>query len=424
MKLLITNAQIFDPASKFHSKLQDVLIEDGRIAKVGKNLSAKQKLDIGGKLICPGFVDLFAHFNEPGFEQKEDIQSGIASALFSGFTDVCVIPNTDPVLETKSDINFVTSRSAKGVTLHPIAAVSLATEGENLTEILDLHHAGAIAFSDGVKPIWNSELLLKTLQYVARFGGLVITRPKDHHLSQFAQMHEGPVSTVLGMKGEPALSEEIAIKRDLDILRYAGGKIHFTQISTAGAVELVKGAKKEGLQVTCDVAIHQLMYTDQQLMTFDTNLKVDPPFRLERDRRALISGVKSGVIDAIVSGHQPQDMESKELEFDLSEFGICSLPTVYSNLLKLDVELPLELSVPRITSSPRKILGLDEVSIAEGFPARLAIFDPEVNWVFDAVTNPSKSSNSPQLGEELTGRCRGVINGEVVNMFEKSTLRV
>lgn len=417
MKLLLTNAQILDLNSPHHSKKSDILIENGMISGIGKNLSAKQKIDLKGRLVAPGLVDLFANFNEPGFEHKEDIHSGVQTALFSGFTDVCLIPNTIPVIETKSDIKFLKSRS-KEVTLHPIAAISEGTKGENLTEILDLNEAGAIAFSDGINPIWNSELLLKALQYVRKFKGLVINRAKDVHLSQFSQMHEGTVSTSLGLKGEPVLSEEISIKRDLDILRYAGGRMHFTHISSAKALELIREAKKEGLQVTCDVAIHQLLFTDQGLLTFDSNLKVDPPFRSEKDRKALINGVRSGVVDAIVSSHQPQDTESKDLEFDLAEYGICSMPTLFSNLVKLSGEIQLEVLIDRMTGGPRQILQLEQVKIEKGNKAKLAIFDLEKTWTFDLDSNPSKSHNSPQYGMNLKGQCTGVINGELVSLFK------
>lgn len=415
MKLLLKNALIFDPESKHHKTKADILIDEGMIKQVDQNLECNRSIDMDGKLVSPGLVDLFANFNEPGYEHKEDISSGIECAIFGGFTDVCLIPNTAPVIGTKSDVSFLRSRSDGRVDLYPIAAVSEGTNGENLTEILDLNNAGAVAFSDGLLPIWNSELLLKALQYVQKFNGLIINRAKDIHLSQFSQMHEGEASTSLGMKGEPSLSEEITIKRDLDILRYAGGRMHFTHLSTARAVELILAAKKEGLQVTCDVAIHQLMYVDQHLMAFDSNLKADPPFRAEEDRKALIKGLKTGVIDAITSSHQPQDVESKDLEFDLAASGICSLPTVISSLVKLADELPMEVSIQRFTTGPRRVLGLPAVKVEAGFPAKLAFIDETYEWKFDQSSNPSKSNNSPLFGQILRGKCVGTANGSTLN---------
>lgn len=415
MKLLLKNARIFDPSSIHHGEIRDILIEDGVIQQIGEDLAGQEIWDLESKMITPGFVDLFAHFNEPGFEHKEDISSGIEAALSGGFTDVCLIPNTHPVVETKSDVRYFISRSGKEIDLYPIGAVSEGARGENLTEILDLNQAGAIAFSDGLHPIWNAELLLKALQYVQKFDGLIIDRAKDIHLAQFSQMHEGEVSTSLGMKGEPALSEEIALKKSLDILKYAGGRMHFTHLSTAKGVDLIKNAKREGLRVTCDVAIHQLLYTDRNLMDFDANYKVDPPFRTERDRKALINGLKTGVIDAIVSSHQPQDVESKELEFDLADPGICSLPTVYSSLISIMDELPLDTSISKITAGPRKILNMPEVKIEVGNVVKLAVFDDKREWKLDASTNPSKSKNTPMYNTSLVGKCIGTINRTTIN---------
>lgn len=413
MKLHLSNAQIFDPASRHHLEVIDILIENGQISEIGKKVKSSKAIDLGGKLVVPGFVDLFSHFNEPGFEHKEDLASGIASAIFGGFTDVCLIPNTYPVIETKSDITFLKAKSGGSVDLHPIAAISEGTSGENLTEILDLEAAGAVAFSDGLQPVWNSELLLKALQYVQKFDGLVINRPKDIHLSQFSHMHEGNVSTSLGLKGEPSLSEEISIKRDLDILRYTGGRIHFSQISSAEGVDIIKAAKKEGLHVTCDVSIHHLVFTDKDLEGFDSNYKLDPPLRTTKDRRALIAGLKSGVIDAVVSSHQPQDTENKSLEFDLALAGICSLPTVLPVALSLTDELPFDLMVSKLTSGPRSVLGLEVVRIEKGGLAKLAVLDPGEKWLFNNRNNPSKSNNSPFFGRELTGKCKATINRSV-----------
>lgn len=412
MKILLKGSKILDKHSPFHLQQVDVLIENGEITDISKNISSKADHTFEGCTITPGLFDLNAHFTDPGSEHREDLYSGTRSASFSGFTDVCVIPNTDPVIESKSDVSFVKKASGNGVEFYPIGAISEGCKGENLTEILDLENAGAVAFSDGLHPIFNTELLLKALQYVQKFDGLIINHPKDVHLSQFAQMHEGKVSTILGMNGEPSISEEISIKRDLDILSYSGGRLHFSQISTAKGVELIKKAKKDGLSVTCDVAIHQLLYTDADLMDYDTNYKVDPPFRSEKDRKALLKGLETGVIDAIVSAHNPQDPESKDLEFDLSSPGICSLPTFMSNLLHLGSSLDLELLLEKVTTGPRSILKKEQVVIDQGSKARLAVINPELEWTFDHHSNPSKSINSPQFNTILKGKCVAVINGE------------
>ena len=412
MKLLLSNATILDPSSKYYQKKSDILVENGVISKVGKGLKAKNTIDCSGKLVFPGFVDMFAHFNDPGFEFKEDLASGSGVAISGGFTDVLLVPNNQPVTETKSDIEYLRTHSRYGVDLWPMAAVSVGTEGENLTEILDLHTAGARAFSDGIHGIWNTELLLKALQYVQKFDGLIINRPRDRHLSLHTHMHEGVVSTLMGVKGEPSISEELAVQRDLDILRYTGGRLHFSQISTQNTVRLIRKAKKEGLNVTCDVSIHHLIFTDEDIVEFDSNYKSDPPFRSEKDRRTLIKGLIEGTIDGIVSSHQPQDPENKELEFDLAAFGLIGMQTLYPSLVRLSEDIPFEILTTAITSNPRKILGLDPVTIDEGYPAKLTIADPKESWIFDQRSNRSKSVNSPFMNKEQVGRIEGIVNGE------------
>lgn len=414
MKLRLANATIFDPSSKFHLKKTDILVDGGTISHIG-NLSEGKQIDLKGKWVSAGWIDLFSNFSEPGHEHKEDIRSGVQCAVNGGFTDVCLIPNTDPPLETKGDVQFIKKLSNE-ISLYPLAAISEGTKGENLTEILDLQANGAIAFTDGINPIWNTELLLKALQYVQKFDGLVIQRPKDIGLSRNAQMHEGVISTSLGLDGEPSLSEEIIIQRDLEILKYAGGRLHFNQLSTKRAVDLVRKAKKSGLQVTCDVAISHLIYTENDLIDFDTNYKVDPPLRTEKDRKALIKGLNEDVIDAITTSHQPQDQESKQLEFDLADFGMISMQTIFPMLLKLQDELPIEVSIKKLTDGPRNILNLNPISVSEGSEAKLSVFDPKTEWIFDRTTNVSKSQNSPLIGEKLIGKSCGVINKSVVSL--------
>jgi len=288
-------------------------------------------------------------------------------------------------------------------------------KGENLTEILDLAAAGATSFSDGDSPVWNSELLLKALQYTSGHGIRVFQNPRDPHLSANTHMNEGISSTNLGLRGEPNLSEVLTIKRDLDILRYAGGRLHFSKISSKEAVELIQEGKNEGLDITADVAIHHLIFTDNSIKDFDSNYKTVPPFRTSQDRLALIDAVKSGVIDAICSNHRPQDLESKQLEFDLAEPGAISQQTFYSNLLSLTEVIPFETLVERVTNGPRKVLGMSQSIISEGMPAKLTVLDPERKWVLDQSSNLSKSRNSPFWDQELVGKVVGTINGTHCN---------
>ncbi len=410
MTILVKDSKILDKRSPFNGQSVDVFIENGEIRDIANELAVKADHTFERCVVAPGFCDMNAHFTEPGGEHREDLMSGLRSAAFSGFTDVCLLPNTEPVMQSKSAISFVKKASTNGVKLHPIGAVSEGCTGENLTEILDLENAGAIAFSDGLNTIDNAKLLLKALQYLQKFDGIVINKAKDLHLSQFAHMHEGNVSTLLGMNGEPSISEEIAIKRDLDILAYVGGRLHFSQVSTSGGISLVEQAKKRGLAVTCDVAIHQLLYTDEDLIGYDSNFKVEPPFRSVKDRQELIKGLQTGVIDAIVSAHHPLDPESKDLEFDLASPGICSLPTFLSNLLSLSSEIDLELLLDKVTIVPRSILGLKQLTLDIGQKANMAIIDPQAEWKFDLESNPSKSINSPQFNQVMKGKCLAIVN--------------
>ncbi len=416
MSLLLKNCLVSDPQSSYHSKKSNLFIESGIIQKVGSNVNAKKTIDLDGLMVTPGWVDMNANFGEPGLEHKEDIASGSKAAAYSGFTDVCLWPNNDPVTETNGDVEFLRSKKSSSVDLHIVGAVSRGLKGEEMTEMLDLHEAGVCAFSDGYNSIENKELLLKSLQYVQKFDGLLISRPTDSNLSRNAQMHEGVVSTRLGLRGEPSVSEKMQISAQLDILRYVGGRLHFALISTAEGLELIKSAKKEGLNVTCDVGINHLLLTDSDLVSFDSRFKIDPPFRTENDRKALIKGVNDGTVDAIVSAHMPQDQESKMLEFDLAEFGCTSIQTTYSVLRKLDKEIKLDRVIECLTSGPRRILKMEEVSIKEGSKAKLAVLDPDYEWTLDKKTNLSKSENSPFWGKLLRGKSRGTINGTKVSL--------
>lgn len=409
MSLLLKNAQIVDGLSSRKSELADVLIENGIIESFSGQ-KAETVIDLEGKILTIGWFDLNANFNDPGNEFKEDIHSGSKSASFGGFTDVNLSPNTSPVIESKSAVKYLLKKSEDLVDIHVTAAVSEGTNGENLTEILDLHSAGALSFSDGDKPLWNAELLLKALQYTTKVNAPVIQNARDKSLSLNTHMHEGIVSTQLGVRGEPSLSEELLIKRDIDILKYSGGKIHFSTISTAGAVELIRDAKRQKLNVTCDVAIHHLLFSDSSVSDFDTVYKVKPPYRLESDRMELLKGLKDGVIDAICSHHRPQDLESKQLEFDLAEFGNISLQTFYSSLLSIANEIPFETLIERVTNGPRGVLGLPKLKIEVGQPAKLTILDPEAEWIMNSMTNFSKSQNSPFWNKKLRGKVYGIVN--------------
>jgi dihydroorotase len=418
MKVVLKAVQIYDPSSSFHLQRQHVLIDKGTITYIGSEMQeADRVLDLDGLCVSPGWVDMHARVGEPGLEHKEDIISLAEAAAAGGFTDVLCLPNVQPVVQTKGAINFLRSRSAGlPVNLLPAGAVTVDTQGKELTEMIDLQRAGAIAFTDGDKPLQGAEVIVKALQYLQPFDGLLMNRPEHARLTEFGQVHEGLISTQLGMKGIPSLAEEVMVARDLQLLAYTGGRLHFSLISTAGSVEAIRQAKAQGLEVTCDVASYQTAYTDETMAAFDTNYKVSPPFRSATDAAAILQGLQDGTIDALVSAHQPHDTECKKLEFDLADFGIINLETAFAvaHTFMAD-KLPLEKLIAKLTSAPRQILRLPACKIAKGESACLTLFHPQLNWTPTAEGTKSRSKNSPFLGQELSGKVIGILNkGQLV----------
>ena len=420
MKILIKAAEVFDPESDFNRHVVDLMLENGRITRIGENLNEEGTIIRGNNLkVSPGWMDLNTSFGDPGYEHKEDLQSGLEAARAGGFTAVALMPNNNPVSQTKNSISYLKANNAHNVTqVYPIGAVTIDTAGENLTEMLDLHYAGAIAFSDGTHPVWHTDIMVKALLYLQKIDALLIQRPEDIWLNKFGTMHEGYASTMLGMKGMPSLAEELMIERDLKLLEYTGGKVHFSKISTARSVELIRTAKKKGLKVTCDVAAYQMGFTAEALVNFETNYKVNPPFRDEEDNDALIGGLKDGTIDAIVSAHQPQDEESKNLEFDLADFGVINLQTVWPQLLQLKEKVPLDLLIEKVSTNPRKLTGLKVPNIAEGKKANVTLFD-DSEWEFNQKSNFSKANNSPYFKQKLKGKIIASINNDQLYLNEE-----
>jgi len=410
MKIVIKAVELIEPEGN-SGKKQNLLIEDGIIKRITDQEVKADKVISGDELlVSAGWIDMNAGMGDPGLEHKEDIESFVASAAAGGFTEVLCLPNTKPVIQTKDIITYIKSRSEKLLAeIHPIAALTLNNKGEELSEMIDLHNAGAIAFSDGVNPIWHSDILLKSLQYTQKFNGLVIQRPEDRLLSAFGQMNEGKVSTQLGLKGIPAISEEIVVMRDLKILEYTGGKLHFSLISTIGSLNLIKEAKKKGLQVTCDIAAYMLALDDSNLTSFDTNYKVNPPLRDKKHVEAFRKAVKEGFIDVVVSGHRPHEIESKELEFDHADFGIIGLQNTFA-LTNTFTELTKQDLVSRLSYKPREILNLPIPKIREGEKANLTVFDRSSDFVLERKNILSKSKNSPILGMKMKGKGAAVFN--------------
>lgn len=418
---LIQSATILDSQSPYHKQKKDILISNGKIEKIADSIelqSSYQVIKSESLHVSQGFVDMRCHVPDLGYEYKETLSSARNAAMKGGFTEICILPNMQPALDTKDSLAYILrENSSYLVQIHPIAALTLKTKGEDLSEMIDLHHAGAIAFSDGLHPSQNADIVLKSLQYLQPLNALLIQRPEDTLLTRYGQMHEGITSTRLGLKGIPAIAEVLMIQRDLEILRYTKGKIHFSCLSTAKSVELIRQAKKEGLHVTCDVSAHQLFFTDEALESFDTNFKVNPPFRLESDKQALWEGLSDDTIDCIVSDHQPQDIESKDLEFDLAAFGMIALETAFSAIITENKILPLEKLIEKLTYKPREILGITTSPIQEGNLANITVWDSQTEWTYTEKDIHSKSKNSPFIGATLKGKILAVFNREKAQTY-------
>lgn len=412
MKILIQSAKIISKGSPHHLKKRNVLINSGRIAEIGdKNFQADKVIDAEGMVLSAGWMDLGAYCGDPGLEHKEDLVSVGKAAAAGGFTEVVLLPNTQPTVQSKNEVSYITQNNpSRLVQLHPMAAITKSCKGEELTEMIDLHEAGAIAFSDGLKSIWHTDLFLKALQYLQKFNGVLIDHPEDKWLSLFGQMHEGITSTALGLKGIPRIAEEVAVRKNLELLEYAGGRLHIAHISTVRSVEMIRAAKKKGLQVTCDITGYQALLDDSSLNDFDTNYKLSPPLREKSDNDALIKGLKEGVIDILTTGHLPQDDESKLLEFDQADVGMINLQTFASQIASLSKTVEMEALIEKVTSAPRALLNMEVPKIEEEAKANLTLFDPNAEWTFTAKSNLSKSKNSPWIEKELKGRAVAVFN--------------
>ncbi|MFC2125672.1 dihydroorotase family protein [Bacteroidota bacterium] len=419
MKVLIKSALILDQTSDYSGKKHDILINNGRIEKIGNKLPAPKTVINGKNLhVSIGWFDMRANFFDPGYEHKEDIYTGCEAAKAGGFTGVALIPNTNPPVQSKNDIAYIISKSAPClVDLFPYGSVTVDNKGEELTEMLDQDNAGAVAFTDGDKPVWHTDIFLKSLLYLKKFKGLLIDIPEDKWLTMFGTMHEGTVSTTLGMKGLPRIAEEIIVERDIRLLEYAGGRLHLSNISTGESVRLIKQAKRKGLEVTCDIAAHQLVFDDSSVSTFDANYKVYPPFREKSDIKELMKGIEEGVIDVIVTSHTPHDEECKKLEFDHADFGITGLQTFYPVMNKVFGN-SYEVYLDKITVTPRNILNIPVPKIAKGAMANLTVFDPKMEWTLDESTNKSKSRFNPFWGQKLKGKIIATINNGQVHINE------
>jgi dihydroorotase len=421
MKVLLKKARIVSKGSNFDGKTMDILVQNGSIAEIAEKIQSVAEVEISSPdlHVSIGWFDMAARFFDPGLEHKEDLASGLKAAASGGFTEVACLPNTKPVVQTKDNVQYLLSKSAgNAVQLHVIAAASENLEGKSMTEIFDLYKAGAVAFSDADHPLANAGLLVRLVQYLAQLDALLMVHAEEPTLNLHGVMHEGTTSVYLGQKGMPSIAEYLAVSRDLALLKYAGGKLHFGKISTAESVDLIRQAKAEGMKITCDVAVPNLVFDDSALTSFDTNYKTNPPLRTKKDQEALWKGIADGTIDAIVTDHHPHDEESKKLEFDQADFGMTQLETAFALLNQhYAVYVPLSQLVEKLTLGPRHVLNKAIPQIATGEKANLTVFDPSLEWVFEEKTMQTKSKNSPVLGNKLKGKALAIFHkGQFVDL--------
>lgn len=422
MNVLLKSALVIDSQSEYHQKRCDILIEKGIIIKIAPQIRADKAFEvIESENLCvsPGWIDMQANFCDPGFEHREELISGIKAATQGGYSGVVLVPSTNPPLHTKSQIEYILNKiNLPAVELYPMGCISADREGKDLAEMFDMKNAGAVAFSDGKKALKDAGLLMRALQYSANIDSLIVTHCDDSSITGGGQMNDGNTSTKLGLKGIPAIAEEVMIERNISILEFTGGRLHFPTISTARSVELIKAAKAKGLNVTAGVAAYNLLLDDENLNDFNTNYKVNPPLRTKTDAEILRKAVANGIIDVVVSDHTPLEIEAKDVEFDHALFGMIGLETSFACANTAMQKYPLEKLIDKLSVNPRKILGLESVSIEENAKANLTIFDPNKKWKVEKKHIRSKSLNCPFLGMELNGKVIAVIHKNQLHIAE------
>ena len=418
--LLLKNGNIIDLDKKQIIK-QDILIDNGKIKQIG-NIPAEnfngETIDISDKIVSPGLLDMHVHFREPGREDEETLVTGAAAAMAGGFTGVCTMPNTEPATDNKEIVEFIRDRFKDHlVNVYPIAAITKARKGGQLVEMAELVDAGVVAFSDDGTSVANSQLLRRALEYSRMFNVPIIEHCEEKSLAADGVMNEGFMSTKLGLTGIPPIAEEIVVARNIMLAKYTSGRIHIAHISTADSIALVRRAKEEGVQVTCEATPHHFTLTDEAVVTYDTNMKMNPPLRTQKDVEAIIAGLKDGTIDVIATDHAPHSIEEKETEFMNAPFGIVGLETAVGlaiTQLMGNNNLTLFEIIEKLSRNPYRILGLPVPKIAEGEESNLTIIDLDAEWTVDKNKFKSQSHNSPFHGWKLKGKALGVTNNNLL----------
>lgn len=417
-KILIKNGRVIDPANRIDA-VMDILIDNGKIIEIGKKLqtpnSELQTIDASGKIITPGLIDMHVHLREPGYEYKETIKTGTEAALAGGFTSIACMPNTKPVNDNQSVTDFILDKARKEgvVNVYPIGAITKGLKGEELSEIGELKSSGVVAITDDGKPVMNSELMRRGMEYASMFDLPVISHCEDLKLSEGGVMNEGFVSTELGLKGIPDTAEVVMVARDIALAELTGAKLHIAHVSTRGAVSSIREAKLRGVNVTCETAPHYFTITEKEVIGYDTNAKMNPPLRTEDNLKAIKEGLRDGTIDVIATDHAPHEVSEKEVEFDRALFGIVGLETALPLTLKLvhDGVISISEAISKLTINPARILGLNKGTLSVGSDADITIIDPDKEWQVDVTKLKSKGRNSPFQGWRVKGAVEVVIVG-------------
>jgi dihydroorotase len=413
MDLLLKKVTVIDPNSPFNNKQVDIFIKAGKIAEIGK-LSKKGVKTIESPDLCvsPGWLDVNANFCDPGNEHKETLANGILTAAKGGYTGVVLSPSTQPAIDSKSGVEYIINKTAKSaVDIFPMGNLSAKGDNKDLSEMYDMQQSGAIAFSDGKRAISNTELIKLALLYTKKFSSTIVLYSEDPHLANDGMVNEGKASASLGLKTRPAIAEEIAVATNISLLEYTEGRLHLSLVSTSKAVELIKAAKKNKLKISADVAVMNLVMNDTATESFNSNYKVLPPLRDEKDRKALIAGLKSGAIDFITSNYEPQNIENKKCEFDQADFGVAIMETAFAALnTHLGKEIELSLLIEKLSIAPRKAFNIEVPKIKIGETANITLFDPSVKWEVKEKSLQAMSKNNPFIGKTLKGKVIGVYN--------------
>jgi dihydroorotase len=414
MNLLLKTVKIIQPNTALNGKVKDIFIKDGIIKKIADNINEKDAgkgvkiFNQKGSCVSIGWFDMKANFRDPGHEMKEDIFSGTRSAIAGGFTGVVLMPSTHPAIQTKADVEYIKNKSKNNlVDIFPVGSLSVNRDGKELTEMYDMKQAGAVAFTDDKHSVMDAGLMLRALLYAKNIDSLILSFADEKNISGKNLVNESVNSVYSGMKGSPAMAEDIMVMRDLKLCEYAGAKIHFTTVSSAGTVELIRKAKKQGLAVTAEICAHQLCFDDSSTNDYDANYKVKPVYRTKENIKALVKGLEDGTIDAICSDHSPEDIESKNVEFEFANYGIIGMETAFA---AANTQLHKKLSIEQITTRPREILNIPVPEIKEGTTANLTIFNPDVEWTFTKDNIKSKSQNTPFIDYRFIGKALAVVN--------------